>query len=424
MAGRSELPPARAAALRGLAACLLHGQAAQAALDQALAQGRCDPRDAGLATELFYGALRLKGRVEAVLARFLDRPDKIPPRLSLALLLAGYEILCLDRVPGYASVNWAVEYAKSEGQGRLAGLANAVLRRVAEASKAAQDPAWFEQGDGEAARLGRFFSCPRWIVELWLRAYGPRRAGAYLAAQAAPPALGLFVPPGAGDGDRMRELVAAPGLLAREGRALAFASGAEPEQARAAGILRQSFAAHQALAALAPESWPEPVWDACCGRGNKTRMLAALGKRVFASDVHHGRLKALRRELPGVPAFRARADAPPPLAHGPGSILLDLPCSGLGVLARRPDIKWKRKPEDLAGLVRLQEAILDNAWSALSPGGLMAVTTCTLNPDENEGLVERFLARTAEAVLEKSFATPPGSGLGEFFFAVSLRRHA
>lgn len=423
MSGK-PLPIARAAALRALYQSLWRTQDAQAALDAVLRELRPDHRDAALATELTYGYLRLKGRVDFVLSRFLDRPGDLPDKLRLGLGLAAYELVHLDKVPAYASVSWAVDWAKGEEKGRFAGLFNAVLRHVADAAAEARGPEFYRRDADDIEFLCRWHSCPEWIVRLWLSAYGRERALAYLQAQTAPPALGLLVDNGRRGRDLCRILEADPDRLASSGRAFAFPAGAaldlDGEAARL--VSRQSYAARESLSVLAPGSWPDPVWDACAGRGNKTRHLVDYGKVVWASDTHYGRLKALRRHLPEVPCFRARADLPAPLRREPGSILLDLPCSGLGVLSRRPDIKWKRTPKDLRNLVRLQAAVLDASWESLRPGGTLAVITCTLNPDENELLVQAFLKRTPDAALLRTWTTPHDSPLGEFFYSARLEK--
>ncbi|MDD4951434.1 MAG: transcription antitermination factor NusB [Desulfovibrionaceae bacterium] len=422
-----SLPAARAAALECLSRTLFKATDLQAALDSVLSRSGLAGRDARLATELCYGFLRLKGRVDHVLSRLLRDPAAVPRAASLALGLAVYELLFLDRVPAYASVNWAVEHVKTLTRGRLAGLANAVLRRAADLAAEARDPEFYRAGASETAFLSRYYSCPEWIVRLWVESFGRETAEACLAAQCRPPALGLWLDMSGPVPDGLAaDLARDPDCLERSGAAFAFAPGSRPralEVAPAGVVFRQSFAAHQALVALGPEHWQGPVWDACCGRGNKTRLLLGFGlDPVLASDPHPERVRALGREVPKALVFRARADAAAPLSGQVRSLVLDLPCSGLGVLSRRPDIKWKRRPRDLRDLIALQSRILDNCWTALAPGGVMAVLTCTLNPDENQGLRAGFLERTPDAALERTFATPPDTRLGEFFYSWLARR--
>jgi len=406
-------------ALEALYRCLDDKQDIQAALDVALSSGKNDPRDVGLATELCYGYLRLKGRIEYVLSRFLQDPGKLPPKMRLAMGVAAYEILFLDRVPAYASVDWAVEFSKTKPGSRFPGLFNAVLRRVSELGEDAHDPDYYRKDASMPEFLTRWYSCPQWMADLWWRTYGETTATKYLKAQLDPPAMGinLFNHP---DADELfNDLVGLPEVLDIEGMSIALPAGTSFEEEPVPPIARQSFAARQAIEALDPDSWPEPVWDACAGRGGKTRILREHDLGVFASDPHRGRLAALNRELPDVETFEANAaTAVPP--RKPGTILLDMPCSGLGVLSRRPDTKWKRRTKDLDDLVKLQTEILENAAEQVQPGGRIAVITCTLNPDENEGLIRRFLDDHPEAELKKEWTTPPDSPLGEFFYGALL----
>jgi len=413
------LPPARRVALEALYRCLFSEQDIQAALDVALSSGRIDPRDVGLATELSYGYLRHRLRLKYVLSRFLQDPEKLPPKMLLAMGVAAYEILFLDKVPAYASVDWAVEFSKSKPGERFSGLFNAVLRRVAELGEGAHDPGFYRKDATQSEFLTRWYSCPQWLVDMWRRTYGDEIALLYLEAQIKAPAVGinLFGHP---DADEIySELAGIPEVIDIEGMSFALEPGTSFEDEPEPRLARQSFAARQAIEALDPDIWADPVWDACSGRGGKTRILLEHGRKVFASDPHKGRLAALNRELPQVETFEANAAvAVPP--HKPGTILLDLPCSGLGVLSRRPDTKWKRTTKDLDDLVKLQTEILDNAATRVKRGGRIAVLTCTLNPDENEGLIKRFLARNSHATLTREWTTPPDSPLNEFFYGALL----
>jgi len=440
----AQLPPARAAALDCLTACLIEGRDLQAALDTALSADPLSDRDTGLVTELVYGYCRLKGRLDALLARFLDPSRRLPDEAMLALGLAAHEIVHLDRVPAYASVNWAVDWAKGYTRAHLSGLFNAVLRRVSEMADAARTVTPYKDGArDEAEVLSRYYSCPEWIVRLWLKEYPKADVARFLKAQARPPALGLAVEAeGLGAETALalsRRLGAHPACLGRSGLGLAFQPGTgldtlttelslTPEELSA--LYRQGFAARQALAELNPQRFKTPVWDACSGRGGKTRLLLEAGlKPVLASDTHLGRLRALARELaPALAdgrllAFRARADQPAPLACAPGAILLDAPCTGLGTLSRRPDIKWKRTEADVTALCRIQADMLRESFAALAPGGTLHYLTCTLSPEENQRQVARFLAAAPQARLLGSWVTPPDVAAGEFFYSASLQKN-
>lgn len=195
------------------------------------------------------------------------------------------------------------------------------------------------------------------------------------------------------------------------------------------GLLsRQSMAGQEALQALAPDDWPTPVWDACAGHGGKTLWLAERGVRpLLASDVQGQRLRGLLRDverlgLDPVPVFRASAAGALPMKETPRTILLDVPCSGLGVMARRPDSKWRRQHEDIIQLAALQRRMLEQAWAVLPSGGCLAYITCTVTHAENDGQVDAFMKAHADASEVTRFVTPPASLPREFFFASLLRK--
>lgn len=436
-------PPARKLALAVLDRVLpgkmprrSPGQDVQAALDTALAVPDLDPRDRGLATELVYGYLRLCGRIDFILAKFLKNPDAVPLNVRRILGLAAYEILWCSKVPAYASVDWAVSAVRHVAGKGLSGMANAVLRRISGAVASFEDPDFYcpDRCD-EVTFLSRYYSCPAWIVALWFNTYGPSDTRLFLESQIEAAPLGLRVNrsrPGA------RELFAAlsalPGVRLADYPTLAVPAGTDLSpagvrlgEALASGILsRQSAAAQQILYRLGMEEWPEPIFDACAGRGGKTLLLAEAGRRVFAGDMHATKLSGLAGEttrlgLSGIPAFRASATRMP-LRRPPGTILLDAPCSGLGVLARRPDAKWRRQPEDLAGLTRLQGAMLEAAYAHLGPGGRIVYVTCTINPAENEKAVDRLGNRHPGLVLESELPVMPDPVLGEVFYGAVLRK--
>ncbi|XPV76227.1 MAG: transcription antitermination factor NusB [Desulfovibrio sp.] len=428
-----RLPPARAAALQALYNTLRKNMDAQAALDQAVKptkHNRMDRRDIALATELTYGYLRLKGRINYILTSFLKNPSQLPEKHYLALGVATYEILFLDKVPTYASVNWAVEFSKTYIRTKLSGLFNAVLRNIGRLVEAGAEADvnyidYFDDGSPRVRVLSRYYSCPEWLVQMWWDSYGEERTMDYLDAQIHAPATGITIFPDHPESAEIaKHLKSSKNCIAHDGLSMAFPAGSgDLGRVPPESFTRKSFAARQALMALSPKDFEAPVWDACSGRGGKTRVLVEQGvSPLFASDVHLGRLKALRREQPTVNVLRARADRPAPFAEPMKTILLDLPCSGLGVLSRRPDSKWKRKPEDLRRLAELQRHILAHSYDGLADGGKIHVITCTLNEEENEGLVQGFTKENAGAKVETMWTTPVESGLGEFFFAATISK--
>jgi 16S rRNA (cytosine967-C5)-methyltransferase len=432
-------PPARRAALAVLALVVPAegpGRDVQAALDAVLSARPIDIRDRGLATELVYGCLRLRGRLEYILSRFLKNPGGVPEPVRRILSLAAYEILYLTKVPTYASVDWAVSAVREATGKGLSGMANAVLRRLAGAAAQLDDPAFYQSDRcDEVTFLSRYYSCPDWIVALWLTAHGPTDTRRLLEGQIRPAPLGLRINRARPGAKALFDALAAlPGVVLSAYPTLALpvgtdlsAAGVDLAEALAQGLLsRQSAAAQLILARLDMDLCPEPIFDACAGRGGKTLALAEAGKKVFAADLHPGRLSGLGAELtrlglPAVPTFRASATRMP-LRAAPATILLDAPCSGLGVLSRRPDTKWRRRPEDIPGLVRLQGAMLEAAYAALAPGGCLVYMTCTVNQAENEGAVDRLGRRHRRLALLAEVPAQPDPVLGEVFYGAVLKK--
>lgn len=431
--GSKPLPPARRAALDSLSLCLFKAVDIQAALNQVLSRKNLESSDQALATELCYGYLRHRERIAFVLSRFLRSPGRLPKKISLALGVSCHELLFLDRVPAHASVDWAVAYAKSLAGPGPAGVCNAVLRKISALGPDAFNEDFFCQDNPDQTLFwSRYYSCPKWLVALLQKSFGPEIALKYLKASLSPPPLGLwfnFSRPKARD--LFNELSGHEACIFRLERGLAFASGAgiDVKDAEAKGLVsRMSLAGQEALSALGFDAWPDPVWDACAGRGGKTALMLSRTKgRIWASDINVRRLLGLKQELSRLGlsdalVFAARADRPPPLAGPVGAVLVDAPCSGFGVLSRRPDTKYKRKAKDVSALARIQSKILEQTHGALRPGGCLAYLTCTLTPEENEHQVERFVRSHPGVKIERTFATPPDSPLLEFFWGALLRK--
>lgn len=420
-------PQARRLAMDILRRTMDHHQDLQAAVDDVLA-GVAPGPDKGLATELAYGYLRLRGRIDFILAQLLKNPHQTSPVLKRILGVAAYELLYLSRIPEYATLDWAVSLVRERLGEPLSKVANGVLRNLVRLGRSVHLPDYYEgKTAGQAKFLSAWCSCPLWLAELWLKAYGKDKARAYLEASLQAPPLGVRVNRMHPQGERLRQDLAP---LAETRTDWGFALKQWPDfldEAVAAGAAtRQSLAAQKIMDILGAEHWPSPVLDACCGRGGKTFLMAELGKTVWASDVNVFRLRQLKGEsarlgMP-VPAFRAGAQGPYPLRPGPRTVFLDAPCSGLGVLSRRPDIKWKRTPADCAGLAFLQDEMLRAAAELLPSGGCLAYVTCTLNPEENEGRIEGFVRTHPGLGLLRQAQSDPAEGLGEFFYGAVLKK--
>ncbi len=405
----------------------------QSLLDTKLTGGLFSRQDAALTTELVYGYLRSEIRLSWLLSLFMKAPEKLPPAMKTMIGMAAYELLYLDRIPAHASVSAAVDAVRGRfGQG-LSRVANGVLRsliRLMETEDPKQPAFYASRIADPLDRLSVFHSVPRWILELWIAGYGREKAEAFAQAVSVVPHPCVRVNTARDEWETLRD------ILCREGDPVAisgvrFAPGTQPEYLR--DYLRQGrISFHGAgsqlvLEALDAPHWEGPVWDACAGRGGKTLALMELGVPVLAaSDTYQPRLRGLRDDarrlvITPPPLFCASA-AEPALRGEPGTILLDVPCSGLGTLSRHPDLRVLRTPGQVADLVALQRRILDAVWPLLPSGGRLAYITCTMNPAENEGQIAAFLERTPGASLEIQWQSVPDAFGSDLMFGAVVRK--
>jgi 16S rRNA (cytosine967-C5)-methyltransferase len=363
-------------------------------------------RDAAFATQLAYGTLRAQGTLDAVLARLVDRPlADLDPRVLDLLRLGAYQLLDL-RVPSHAGVDTTVDLTRAVVGAGASGLVNAVLRKVAAGGdRAAWLAALGARGDD---RLALATDHPRWIVEAWRDALGDddELEPALLADDVAPE-----VHLAARRVDRAelaRQSGGEPGPWSPFAVRL---HGGDPGRVPA---VREGLAAVQdegsQLAALAltraPLDGPDAAWlDMCAGPGGKAGLLAAVrpdGVRLTAADRAPHRADLVRSALAGAEGTEvvvADGREPPWPAGSFDRVLLDAPCTGLGALRRRPEVRWRRGPDDVAPLAALQRELLAGALASVRPGGLVAYVTCSPHTEETVAVVEAAAGRDDVEVL-------------------------
>lgn len=413
-------PDPRISAYNAVCQCLTGKADLQAVLDQEL-QNISQERDKSLATEIVYGYLRFRGRIDYVMSLFLDRPHKLPSKLKILLGLAGYEIFFLDRVPDYASVSRSVDLSARFFGRKMSGLVNAVLRKTLHVDIFAEQT-FKKDSPGDILFWSRYYSCPEWIIKMWKKAYGSGLCLEYLRQSLDKPPLGLREAPGfcgvLGNSHNIAQRIAGSVLLKER--------PPDFDQLLLEGrVFRQSFAGQQAMHELGMKDWNQPVWDMCAGSGGKTFLMLDQGRQVYSSDVNLKRLGNFKKTGSiyggGACLFAASGEAPP-LKTAPGTILIDAPCTGLGVLSRRPDIKWKRGQDDIERLTKIQNGFMNSAARVLDVNGRIVYLTCTLNRHENERIINDFLYTHKDFVLEKTFQTDAAQDLKEFFFGAVLRK--
>ena len=431
----------RATAVRILTNVDVRKSYADILLANALDGAGIDDRDRALLTEIVYGTLRWRARLDAELKPYMRRQiERTDPFLRNLLRLSLYQLRFLDKVPAYAVLNEAVELAKQGRRSGPAAFVNAVLRGTLREGRAPMPP-----GSESAcvAKLVEQWSHPAWMIQKWLNIFGLEETTALLKSNNEPAPLALRV-------NRLKltreQLV---NQLGRE-RIEADSSKYSPHGVvlrsrlpvvRLPGFGKgcfqvQSEASQLVVFLLAPQPG-ERILDACAAPGGKATHIAEMmgdNGQVAAMDISKSGLNKIvenvsRLELRSITTSAADFTKPSPLSGNKpyDRVLVDVPCSGLGTLRSHPEIKWQRSEKDIQRLARLQTRILDHAARAVKPGGVLVYSTCTIAWEENENIVEDFLANHHEFVLEAAADYLPDQAKnmikGDYFLALPHRHN-
>jgi len=402
--------------------------------------------DEALAAELTLGTLRHRAEVDWALSHVSHTPlDDLPSRIRAVLRMGAYQLMFLDRIPASAACSQAVELAKRFGHRGTARLVNAVLRRVAAAPDVI--PADASTPEGIALR----HSHPLWLVRRWVDRFGVDEARALCRTNNVTPPASVRLntlrgtPASVAAAIEALGVVTAPSMLAPEGAHIVQASPHARRAAYAEGWVSPQDEGSMLVSRLVAPRPGETIVDACAGSGGKAMHLAALMEnrgRVVAADIVPAKLAANARHAkrlgvtivePRLLAARSLTDV---LPAGADRVLVDAPCSGLGVLRRRPEIRWRIQPEQLRTLAARQRGIMEDASAAVRPGGLLVFSVCTLEPEEGPAVVSEFLDAHPEfdpepiegAVFARvprgpgAFLYPHLHGTDGFFVAMCRRR--
>lgn len=414
------------------------GAYADILLDRVLREGTFrDPRDRALLTELVMGTLRRRGSLDHLLSAHLPKPlVATEPVVRNALRLGAYQLL-YTRVPDRAALFETVEAVKEARGTRMAGFVNAVLRAVLRAGKTPSRP----EENGPACGAARL-SVPDPLFEALVRTLGEPESLAFLSVSLERPPFAVRVNPFRTS--RMALLARlgtagfapSPCRFAPDGLVLGEPGGVHADPGFLSGEYLVMDEGAQLIGPLLCPRAGESILDVCAAPGGKTTHLAALaaGKaRLVAADLSAGRARLLRETIartgtPGVTtAVHDFSAGPLPGAKGGfDKVLVDAPCTGMGVIRRNPDAKWRFRAEDPARMAALQRAILKNAWVSLRRGGLLAYATCTPFREENEEVAARFLSEArgeaAVAAPPAEWPGPPGARTSDGFIRLSPHR--
>jgi len=378
-------PDKKVSASRSVAFDILRGVLAKRTpLDEALAAhdglAKLPDRDRGFARMVVATTLRRLGQIDVMIGRCLTKaiPRKAEPVRDI-LRLAAAELVYLGVAP-HAAVDNAVTLVRSRGHDGMAGLTNAVLRRIGK-----EGPGWVQAMDPVDA-------LPGWLKDRWVATYGAEIANAIAEACQQEPTLDISVKADPeGWASRLEAKRLATGSLRR-----GFDGAVEKMPGFAEGAWWVQDAAAALPARLLGEVAGKRVFDLCCAPGGKTAQLAAAGGDVIAVDRVANRLRRTERNLKRLGLVAATVEADVTAWKAPvqaDAILLDAPCSSTGTLRRHPDVPWLKATIDIDALAGLQDKLLDAAAKLLKPGGVLVYCTCSLEPEEGEQRAEAFLAR-------------------------------
>ncbi|MED1746231.1 16S rRNA (cytosine(967)-C(5))-methyltransferase RsmB [Brevibacillus borstelensis] len=369
--------------------------------------------DAGLVTELVYGTIQRRLTLDTALDRFI-RGKKVQTWVKNLLRLSLYQIRFLDRIPDRAVVHEAVEIAKRRGHQGIASMVNGVLRNALRSPDL-----WDKLGSGDdAARLSIEQSHPEWLVRRWAGQYGIEETRRILESNNRPPRTSIRVNTLKSTRDellgKLREQFSAvePSVVSPDGLVMEGGHAAGTEWFRQGLFTVQDESSMLVAPALAADPGMR-VLDACAAPGGKTTHIAALMQNrgeIIASDVHPH-----KRDLIAQNAKRLGITIIEPIVSDAlhlgekklgtfDRILLDAPCTGFGVIRRKPDLKWNKTLDDVKAIAELQYKLLESVAALLAPGGLLVYSTCTIEPEENQLIVQRFVKNHPAFELDRTLA--------------------
>jgi 16S rRNA (cytosine967-C5)-methyltransferase len=401
----------RQIAARVLSQRLTSGEFTENLLEIALATARLSPADRGLCHELVCGVVRWQATLDRLIERKTDPSRELRPALRNLLRLGLYQIFWLDRIPPHAAVHETVEQAKRAGYHSQAGLINAVLRAyLREADEIKKILA-----DMKVSQPALGWSHPEWLVEKWRARYGDEQTRQLLEWNNTPSKTFARVNTLKTDAGKLiekwREEDVEYDFITRDwtGESLAFELKAHPQLTKLASFREGWFYLQDPSTLLAPTVLaPKPgetIWDMCAAPGGKTTFLAQLMNnegKIIASDIEPNRLRLVKDNCTRLGVTCAQF--PSTINSQPSThfdrILIDAPCSNTGVMRRRVDLRWRISEAEISRLQKTQLELLNQAAAKLKSGGVIVYSTCSLEPEENSGVVKHFLAAHPNFTLE------------------------
>jgi 16S rRNA (cytosine967-C5)-methyltransferase len=370
-----------------------------------------EDKDKGLITEIVYGTLRRKRTLDVLIGNFVKDINLIDTTVLNILRVAIYQMYFLDKIPEYAACNEAVEEAK-EVSLEASKLVNGILRNYIKDEKEIVVPG------NRIDELAYKFSFQPWMIRLFIKQYGEEKTMKLMSGLNETPKVTVRVNEFKAEYDEVYEKLEEigynieEGYACPEGIAIKGGKGIEDNALFKDGLITVQDESAMLVAPLLDLKEGDKVLDLCAAPGGKTTHIAELlgnTGEVLAFDLHENKLSLIEENAKrlglnnivckAMDATKLNSDY---ISYG-DKVLIDVPCSGLGIIRKKPEIKWNKTRQQLKDLVPIQREIMENAWQYLKPGGTLVYSTCTLNKEENEENLQWFLSKHKDAAVEKVY---------------------
>jgi 16S rRNA (cytosine967-C5)-methyltransferase len=381
-------------------------------LNNTIKSSGLQPKDVGLLTEIVYGTIQRKNTLDFYLQPYLKKPNKVELWVKVLLRLSAYQIVYLDRVPDHAVLNEAVEIAKKRGHKGISGMVNGVLRNLIR-----NDLNAIDEISDPVKRLALQFSHPEWLIQRWLNHFGEEETTLMCKANIKPPLVTVRVNTSKVSVEEMLERLQQEGLQVEKGDlsedAIKVIKGNIPETSSfKEGLISIQDESSMLVARALNLTEGNRVLDSCAAPGGKSTHIGEILNNtgeVISLDIHEHKVKliqsaAKRLDLTNIDAKKldSRLVNEHFQTESFDKILVDAPCSGFGVIRRKPDIKWTKNESDIINLAKIQGDILKAVAPLLSKGGTLVYSTCTIDKEENGDVVQNFLKEHHDFSLDET----------------------
>lgn len=400
----------REVALNIINRVLIEGAYSNLVLSNELNESDLNEKDRALVTELVYGTIRRKKTLDMIISNYIKDISLMDERVLNILRMAIYQMHFLDKVPEFAACNEAVELAKQISV-QDSKLVNGILRSYT------KNPDDMDVKD-KIDRLVYQYSYEPWFIRMIYKQYGEENGRKILSGLNATPKVTVRVNASKGEYDEVFERLEEMGYDVEEGYACPEAiiikggSSIENNELFREGLITVQDESAMLVSPLLDLNSGDVALDLCAAPGGKTTHIAELLEnegKVYSFDLHENKLSLINENLERLGLNNVEVEAMDATKLNSkyvacaDKVLIDVPCSGLGIIRKKPEIKWNKSRKSLKDLVPTQRAIMENAWAYLKNGGTMIYSTCTLNAEENQDNVEWFLNKYKDAKVEKIF---------------------